>query len=238
MKRFLIVNADDFGLSAGVNRGIIEAHEHGIVTSASLMVRQRAVAAAAAYAKQRPRLSVGLHLDLGEWIFQNGEWVKLYEMVNAEDATAVATEVAAQLGEFRRLVGRDPTHLDSHQHVHRKEPARSIMLRIARELDVPLREFCSHVCYCGDFYGQTGEGEPLSGAITVENFCAILASLPEGTTELGCHAGYDDGLQTMYRCERAEEVKVLCDREVTAALSRFDMELTSFKGISSSRQPG
>ncbi|MBI3874558.1 MAG: ChbG/HpnK family deacetylase [Verrucomicrobia bacterium] len=44
MKRFLIVNADDFGLSAGVNRGIIEAHERGIVTSASLMVCQPAAA--------------------------------------------------------------------------------------------------------------------------------------------------------------------------------------------------
>ena len=63
--RWVIVNADDFGRSRGVNRGIVEAHERGIVTSASLMVRWAAAADAAAYARMRPELSVGLHVDLG-----------------------------------------------------------------------------------------------------------------------------------------------------------------------------
>ena len=49
--RYLIVNADDFGLSPGVNRGVVQAHERGIVTSASLMVRQPAAGAAAACAR-------------------------------------------------------------------------------------------------------------------------------------------------------------------------------------------
>src|SRR5947208_2424224 len=62
--RRLIVNADDFGLSAGVNRGILEAHVAGVVTSASLMVNTPAFAVAAAAARQAPRLSVGLHLNL------------------------------------------------------------------------------------------------------------------------------------------------------------------------------
>ena len=231
MKRFLIVNADDFGLSAGVNRGIIEAHEHGIITSASLMVRQPAAVEAAAYARKHPAISVGLHLDLGEWFFRDGEWTRLYEVVNTEDPGAVAREVSGQLAEFRKLVGRNPSHLDSHQHVHRKEPVRSIMRNLAKELSVPLREFCTHVRHCGDFYGQTGEGEPLPGAITLENLCAILASLPEGTTELGCHAGYGDGLNTMYRCARAEEVRVFCNPDLRAALDRMRIELLSFNDL-------
>jgi predicted glycoside hydrolase/deacetylase ChbG (UPF0249 family) len=66
--KYLIVNADDFGQSPGINRGIIEAHEQGIVTSASLMTRWLAAGEAALYAKQFPKLSVGLHLDLGEWV--------------------------------------------------------------------------------------------------------------------------------------------------------------------------
>src|SRR5262245_64423892 len=113
--RSLIVNADDFGLSAGVNRGIIEAHERGIVTSASLMVRGSAAAAAAAYARAHPALSVGLHLDLGEWAWRDGGWVSVYEVVRADDARAVVAEAARQLAAFRRLVGLSPTHLDSHQ---------------------------------------------------------------------------------------------------------------------------
>src|SRR5206468_2930594 len=60
--KLVVVNADDLGLSPGVNRGIIEAHERGIVTSASLMVRWPAAAEAAAYARSRPQLGVGLHL--------------------------------------------------------------------------------------------------------------------------------------------------------------------------------
>jgi predicted glycoside hydrolase/deacetylase ChbG (UPF0249 family) len=70
--RFLIVNADDLGQSAGATRGILAANDEGIVTSGSLMVRWPAAADAAA-ARSRPRLSVGLHVDLGEWALRGGE---------------------------------------------------------------------------------------------------------------------------------------------------------------------
>jgi predicted glycoside hydrolase/deacetylase ChbG (UPF0249 family) len=79
--RGLIVNADDFGQSAGVNRGVIAAHERGVVTSASLMVRWPAAEEAASYARQRPGMSLGLHVDLGEWTFREGSWTPLYEVV-------------------------------------------------------------------------------------------------------------------------------------------------------------
>ena len=84
-KRYLIVNADDFGQSHGVNRGIIEAHERGIVTSASLMVRWPAATEAAAYSRQHPHLSLGLHVDFGEWACRGGHWVPLYEVVPSND---------------------------------------------------------------------------------------------------------------------------------------------------------
>jgi hypothetical protein len=70
--KYLIVNADDFGLSPDVNQGIVTAHEQGIVTSASLMVRWPAAAAAGAFGRDHPALSLGLHLDLGECTFRNG----------------------------------------------------------------------------------------------------------------------------------------------------------------------
>src|SRR5437879_6831057 len=119
--RRLIVNADDFGLSPETNRGIVTAHESGIVTRASLMVRYPAALEAAEYARQHPRLGVGLHLDLGEWAFRGGEWVALYTVVRTHDADAVRAEAERQLTAFRDLVGHDPTHLDSHQHVRRRD---------------------------------------------------------------------------------------------------------------------
>jgi chitin disaccharide deacetylase len=228
LQRQLIVNADDFGLSAGVNRGIIEAHEHGIVTSASLMVRWPAAAEAADYSQAHPNLSLGLHVDLGEWIYRNETWVPLYQVVSPEDAEAVALEVSCQLATFRRLVGRDPTHLDSHQRVHSREPVRSILVETARELRVPLRHFTPGMHHCGDFYGQTAYGDPLPGALTVEALTTTLAALPPGITELGCHPAVEEDFEAMYRSERALEVRVLCDPRVRAAIAGMGIVLRSF----------
>lgn len=228
MAKYLIVNADDFGLSVGVNRGIIECAEHGILTSASLMVRWPAAAEAAAYAKKNRAISVGLHVDLGEWVLRNGEWELLYKVVDTGDAGDVEKEIQKQVVEFRRLVGRHPSHLDSHQHVHRTDPVRSILLKLARELGVPLRECDPRVRYCGDFYGQGAEGEPLPELLTVANLKKILASLPNGVTELGCHPGYGEDLESPYRRERAAEIRALCARETRAAVNELGFQLCSF----------
>src|SRR5437016_4633169 len=131
--RFLIVNADDFGQSHGINEGIIQAHEQGIVTSASLMVRWPAAAAAAAYQRSRPKLSLGLHLDLGEWAYGDGNWQPLYQVVDQEDADAVRAEILSQLDAFRSIVGRNPSHIDSHQHVHLRGPAGDVSREMAEQ---------------------------------------------------------------------------------------------------------
>ena len=116
--KYLIVNADDFGQSYGVNRGIIKAYCRGIVTSASLMVRWPGATEASAYARAHPSLSLGLHVDLGEKVFRQGEWVPVYGVVPLQDMTAIRAEITHQLEVFYRLMGHDPSHLDSHQHVH------------------------------------------------------------------------------------------------------------------------
>ena|SRR5258706_1613678 len=231
MKRYLIVNADDFGLSFGVNQGIIEAFEHGIVTSTSLMVNWIGAAEAAAYARKHPNLSLGLHLDLGEWAYRDGEWVTLYEEVPLNDAMAIENEVNRQLASFRFFLGKDPTHIDSHQHVHREEPAQSVVTTIARELSIPLRHFNSSVSYCGNFYGQMAEGEPYAEAISVDGLIQTLETLPPGITELCCHPGYGDNLDTMYKAERAIEVQTLYDPRVRTALDELGIELCSFNDI-------
>lgn len=227
-RRRLIVNADDFGLSPGVNRGVIEAHEHGIVTSASLMVRWPAAVEAAEYSRAHPDLSVGLHLDFAEWIVREGEWEPLYEVVDEQDPEAVEDEVERQLAEFRRLVGRHPTHLDAHQHAHLEGPALTIVRARARELGIPAREL-GPVRYFGGFYGQGPDGTRHPELITVGSLVGILGSLPEGTTELGCHPGYADGFESTYVEERATEVRVLCDPRVREAIAANGIELTSFR---------
>ena len=230
MNRRLIVNADDLGQSPGVNRGIARAVDQGIVTSASLMVRWPAAEAAARWASTRPAVSIGLHLDFGEWAYRDGTWVPLYEVIDTADADAVDREMSRQLGMFLRLVGRDPTHLNSHQHTHHSDPLRAMLLSTGARLGVPVRELNEKISYCGRFYGQSGKGDPYPEGITLDSLLAILEGLPAGTTELGCHPGDDDldDLDSMYTAERATERSVLCDPGLPAALARRGIELCAF----------
>jgi predicted glycoside hydrolase/deacetylase ChbG (UPF0249 family) len=227
-KRYLIVNADDFGQSHSVNGGIMEAHERGIVTSASLMVRWPAAAEAAVYSRQHPDLSLGLHVDVGEWAYRSEHWVPLYQVVSCDDTAAVADEVSRQLTTFRRLVGKNPTHIDSHQHVHLWEPLRTVLTAVACELAVPLRQCSADIYYRGDFYGQTAHGAPCPDAISVDGLVKILGTLPPGCTELSCHPGVGNDMDTMYCSERVEEVKVLCDPLVRTSITAMGIELCSF----------
>lgn len=227
----LVVNADDLGLSPGVNRGIVEAHERGIVTSASLMVRWPAARDATAYARRNPRLGVGLHLDLAEWACRDGEWVRLYQVVNLDDRAAVAREVERQVEAFFELMNRKPTHLDSHQHVHQDVRVRDVVESTARTLGVVLRHCDPNVRYVGDFYGQDEHGEPYHDAISVDALIQTLRSLEHGVTELACHPGYDHALDTMYCEERSIEVAALCDPRVARAVEECGIRLTTFGDV-------
>jgi len=228
--RRLIVNGDDFGQSPGINEGVIRCHEQGILTSASLMVRGRAAHAAAGYARSAPALSVGLHIDLGEWSYRDGEWTPLYSVVPIDDAAAVHAEVTRQLETFRDLLGTGPTHLDSHQHVHRSEPVARVVADLGTALGVPVRHFGA-VTYVGSFYGLDGVGNAIEGALTADRLIAICEALPAGTTELACHPGLRHDAPGMYVAERALEVAALCDPRVRAALDARGIQLISFKDV-------
>jgi chitin disaccharide deacetylase len=230
-ERILVVNADDFGQSPGVNAGVIEAYERGIVTSASMMACWPAAANAADYARAQPSLSIGLHLDLGQWIYVDGEWAPDYERVSPSDPEAIEREVRRQLDLFRNLMARDPTHLDSHQHVHRDEPAGSAMARVASELGVVLRDRSSRVRYCGEFYGQTGTGDPFPDGISLEHLVELIETLPAGITELACHPGRGLGADVVYGPERERELAALCDPQARAAITREGVVLRSFAGM-------
>ena len=233
MARRLIVNADDFGLSAGVNRGIAHAHADGIVTSTSLMVRQPAAHEAAAYARRNSSLDVGLHIDLGEWFFDGRDWRAVYMWVDVDDATTVEHEVDLQLSMFEDLIGHGPTHLDSHQHVHQREPLRSVLRVRADRLGVSLRHESPPIRYEGSFYGQTGEGEPLHDRISVDHLIRVLAGLESGVTELCCHPALGVDIETAYAAERTVETATLCDPAIRSAIDALGVHLCTFAEVRS-----
>src|SRR5688572_32773334 len=110
-ERYLIFNADDFGASTGVNRGILECHTHGVLTSTSLMVTGRAVDEAVAMSLDHPDLAIGLHWDV---------WGEDERHSDLRDTQGIREEFRRQLDDFHRLLGRLPTHVDSHRHAHRE----------------------------------------------------------------------------------------------------------------------
>jgi predicted glycoside hydrolase/deacetylase ChbG (UPF0249 family) len=228
--RYVIVNADDFGYSEGVNRGILDAHDKGIVTSASMMVERPAAVEAAERAQDRPRLGLGLHVEVGLW---RVSW--LLRRGSARSAAAVqlraADDLRRQLDRFRLLVGREPSHLDSHQHRHLAELVRPVFEEVAAELGVPLRRVDRRVRFCGEFYGHDGRGRPDHEAITVDALVQLIENVEEGVTELGCHPGYAAGLDDWYRIEREHEVQALCDPLVRRVVEREGIRLCSYAEI-------
>jgi len=220
LTRTLVVNADDFGASEGVNRGILHAHVHGIVTSASLMVTGPAREDAAKLARRHPELGIGLHWDL------DGERVPL------EDAGAVRRELTRQLDAFQGLIGRPPTHLDSHHHVHRRAEIAPIARNLAAPLGVPLREEGS-VRYVGGFYGQWEWQVTDLEHIRPDFLIWILRNeMEDGWTEIGCHPGFvTDGFSSVYLAEREVEVETLTDPTVRAEIMALGIRLASYADL-------
>lgn len=150
----LIINADDFGISTGVNQGILEAHKKGIVTSTSLMVNMPdAVEAVRIKTSVAPRLGLGLHFTLswGKPVLPIREVPSLVTsegaFPNAFDirpwtfkADHMYKEMTAQFQRFRDLAGEMPDHIDNHQFVVNNLPkAFSFLIHLSKKHGIPIR---------------------------------------------------------------------------------------------------
>jgi chitin disaccharide deacetylase len=148
----LIVNADDLGLTPGVNRGVLRAFQDGIVTSASLLVTGSAFEDAIALARQNPKLDVGLHLALveeravlgrdvlptlvdgmGRFPRTSGEFFRraLLGRIRWDE---VEREVAAQIALFQET-GLRLSHVNSHQHLHMFPPVFQIVRHLTHSME-------------------------------------------------------------------------------------------------------
>jgi predicted glycoside hydrolase/deacetylase ChbG (UPF0249 family) len=148
----VIVTADDLGLSAGVTRGILEAHRRGVVRSTSLLVTFPAAQESAALALAEPDLEVGLHIDLvgGQPVSDPTEVPSLCDedgrfyplpvftrrlFTGRVRASELATELRAQAARAHAW-GIPALAWDSHRHVHLMPPVALVVGRIARDLGV------------------------------------------------------------------------------------------------------
>jgi len=212
--KWLIVTGDDFGASHGINRGIIQAHRDGILTSASLLVDRPASEAAAALAREHTKMRLGLHLEL-----------------DAADPDKVAVQCERQMTRFQELTGERPTHVDSHHAVHHDARVLPQVLAFARQAGAPVRGH-SVARHVGSFYGQWG-GATHPEQIGVEGLLRLLdAEVREGVTELSCHPGYvEPGFHSSYLMERELELRTLCDPRVRHAIREREIQLIGFRDL-------
>jgi predicted glycoside hydrolase/deacetylase ChbG (UPF0249 family) len=222
--KYLIVNGDDFGASRGINRGIIDAHERGILTSASLLVDGPWSGEAASLSRRVPRLSVGLHVHLPS------EGMPLAALPRMSlDCRA---ELRRQFNRFQGLMGHAPSHLDSHHNTHRDPRWLPHFRAFAQEHYVWLREYSPIRCFA-KFYGQWG-GQSHPEQISAACLARMLAELEEGITELSCHPGYmDPDFSSSYAVERPVELESLCHPMVRQMLAEQSIRLINHREAAS-----
>jgi len=210
----LIVNADDFGLTVGVTRGIVEAHVRGIVTSTSLMVDGAAAALAESLAQEHPGLSVGLHF--------------VDDTPALDEPGHAAREFARQLERFRALMGCEPTHVDSHHHVHIERM--STFTPLVEPLGVPLRGD-GRVRYLGAFFAHPQPGKVDHDRIRAPFLLGLLGEITDeaGFVELGCHPGrVTPELRSSYAEPREIELATLTEPDLAGRVEALGLTRASY----------
>ena len=252
MEPVLIVNADDFGLSKGQNYGIIEACNNGLVTSTTALVNGAAIRHAVALSHTVPALGIGMHFvltsgeplsmmpgltregRLGKWLWQMADQGSL-------PLDEIAHELDCQYRRFIDLFGCEPTHIDSHHHVHMLAPIYPIVASFAREKGLPLRldrqlihqdalaqeEPRSSDAFSSAFYGDT---------VSETLFLQILdVAIQENVSslEVMCHPSFVDSIvmESAYCYPRLTELDILTSASLKQAVKSRGFRLGNYQSL-------
>lgn len=220
----LIVNADDFGYSRGVNNGIVDSHLYGIVNSTTMMMNMPGTDHAIELAKKHPSLQVGIHLvltcgkpllqEVPSLVDEDGTFKRLSRLKENMEISLIEleSEWTAQIERFLAS-GLNLTHIDSHHHVHTFKEFLPVIQKLANKYKLPVRtngyqriesvEAFSDFCLV-DFYGD---------GVTNNYFHDLQERLGKGQrVEVMCHPAYLDSILlsgSSYTHYRLKELDVL-----------------------------
>jgi len=243
----LIVNADDFGYSKGVNLGILEAHRNGVVTSATMMVNMPGYEHAVQLAKENPKLGVGVHLVLtgGKAVHpqvpsltdDTGAFLRGRQRLSDASPEEIEREFTAQIERFLQS-GLPLSHLDSHHHVHAHELVLPIVLQLADRYQVPIRnpwtlaeggykqEIITTEGFSHRFYGDQ---------LSIDLFSEIVEELSGcATAEVMTHPAYLDEevlAGSSYHLPRTKELQILTSSQIREYMVEKGVELVTFHDI-------
>ncbi|WP_158301621.1 carbohydrate deacetylase [Paenibacillus mesophilus] len=228
MSKYVIVNADDFGLSKHINEAILEAHRNGIVTSTTLMANMPGFNHAVLSAKRNRSLGVGLHANLS-YGKPLSPAASVPSLVGADgffsdkrDGWRVQDIERELYRQFDMLVsaGLQPTHLDSHHHIHLEvSSVYSIMCKLAEQKRIPIRLHpWSSQLECRPASTDRLIMDTYEQSDGAERLLAHMESMADGTTEIMCHPVYGGG-----------ELRSLTDPRIKEAILRHSIRLIDYR---------
>lgn len=248
----LIVNADDFNLTEGVSRGILRSHDLGIVTSTTVLINLAMPRPVLKELKRRKALGVGLHLNvtLGRPLSRprriptlvvRGGFFKRRPQLNLSRISLkdLAVEYEAQIRKFRRVLGRLPSHLDTHHHLHEHPRVFGVVERLALKYGIPVRQSAAVRPSTRRRFEKRGlnftdfliEDLDPSKAWNRTSLAAALLRLKRGNYELMCHpAVCDSQLREIssFNRTRERELRALTSSPARSLIRRHGIRLTTF----------
>lgn len=238
----LIINADDFGLSEGVNYGIISAYKSGVVRSTSTMANMPGFEHAMELLKENENLGCGVHMTMSCYkpvlsnlktiVDENGYFIRRItnEVIENMDLDEIYEEFCAQIEKVRAKT--NITHLDSHHHVHTLEKLRPVIERILEKYDLPIRggfeydfNYSKIIPLIDTFYGEN---------VSEDYFVKKIDYLKSyEIADIMCHPAYvDDFLMktTSYSMARINEYKILTSKD-TKDFIQDNFLLTNYREL-------
>lgn len=231
----ILFNADDFGLTKGITDAIIESHVNGLVSSTTLMMNGMAVEYAVDEAKKHPSLKVGIHLVLtwGEPLSKevpglvNDDGLFKYNStflkMELPDVEQVESEWRAQIEAFL-TTGLSLHHIDSHHHVHGWKLLKDVVIKLAKEYQVPVR-YVDSIKEHKEILLTDQLWSNFYGSGVTENIFEQLIDLKINSLEIMCHPAFvDEDLRRVssYTNLRKKELEILCSLKMPSWADKFE----------------
>lgn len=241
--KYLIVNADDFGLSDYINEGIIKGHKAGSITSTTLMVKREFAREAGRLARENLSLSVGLHLDLDDLLGRNEKGSDRFAMLRISQMLSdtrffneVESDIDAQIRTFINT-GLELTHIDGHHHLHAIPELFHMIVDKAVKCGIKTIRFSKEfnlikyppIKWSQSFFEEMKELLKKNNIKYADHFVTgwqpyDLKNIKEGVTELMTHPGTKEDW-------RVKELDVLMSRAWREAIKENGIRLISFENI-------
>lgn len=248
----LIINADDFGYDRGVNTGIIEAYNEGVLTSTTLMAGMPGFDEAVDLAKKNPNLGVGAHLTLtcGNSVGhnyktitdKNNKFLKISayedeEFLKKIDLNEIYEEWDLQISKILKA-GIEPSHLDSHHHVNSVEDIKNIFIDLSKKYNLPVRnnfnvpEQIRTTDKLVDFFDKIGSNKKIWRHMDINNL--IKDCLTYESIEVMCHPAYVDYFllnNSSFNVGRTSTLNELKNNKIKDIFKKNNIKLVNFKDL-------